>query len=235
MRPEALFVDCYGTLVDGDRPAIRAAVQAVALRTGLDADTVDRAWWERFRGLCAERTGASFGTQRDLEIEAMSDVLRHADRALPQGEVADLLEPLFLYWRTAEPLADAVDFLQHWTGCPVFVVSNTDRADLDRVLPGLPAVAGVITSEDARAYKPDPIVFRHALSTIGVPPDRVIHVGDSWASDVLGASAAGIRAVWLDRSGVPLTEPGPPAAGRVGTLARLARCIAALPDQPGWD
>lgn len=46
-------------------------------------------------------------------------------------------------------------------------------------------------------YKPDPEPFHLALDELGVDADRTVHVGNSHASDVTGAHAAGLRSVWL--------------------------------------
>lgn len=48
--------------------------------------------------------------------------------------------------------------------------------------------------------KPHPEIFRHALELMDVSPERAIHVGDSYQADVLGARAAGIIPVLIDRS-----------------------------------
>ena len=37
-------------------------------------------------------------------------------------------------------------------------------------------------------------------------PEEVIHIGDSLSCDVKGASGAGIKAVWLNRSGREVPE-----------------------------
>jgi len=66
--------------------------------------------------------------------------------------------------------------------------------------------AGVFTSEDARAYKPRRELFELALSKTGLNPDEVIHIGDSISSDVKGASALGIKTLWLNRSGKDVPE-----------------------------
>jgi putative hydrolase of the HAD superfamily len=42
-------------------------------------------------------------------------------------------------------------------------------------------------------------------------------VGDSWAADVAGARAAGVRAVWFNRHALPRPEP----AKDVGELRSL--------------
>lgn len=49
--------------------------------------------------------------------------------------------------------------------------------------------------------KPNPSVFEHALSELGTRKDLAVMVGDSIPKDVDGAIAAGLRAVWVNRSG----------------------------------
>ncbi len=51
------------------------------------------------------------------------------------------------------------------------------------------------------AAKPDPKIFRAALEKANVKAEESVHVGDSLEDDVRGAYQAGIRAIWLDRSG----------------------------------
>ncbi len=45
--------------------------------------------------------------------------------------------------------------------------------------------------------KPAPEPFEVALSTLESSADRAVHVGNSLASDVAGANAAGLRSVWV--------------------------------------
>ncbi len=229
VKPSALFLDCYGTLVAGDRKVIDRVVRTAARRSGIEPALLDRVWLERFQLLCAQRSGASFGSQRDLEVEAMREALTDCGASAPLPEIVAFLEPLFHYWRTAEPFADAIALLRSWTGCPVAILSNIDRADLDQVLTGLPTVAQVITSEDARAYKPDPAFFRYALATTGSAAEQVVHVGDSWESDVRGAAGVGIVTVWLDRAADQPPESDLGNQPRISSLAQLPERIATLP------
>ncbi len=90
---------------------------------------------------------------------------------------------------------------------PLCIVSNADQADLEAALhrlelqvgPGF-HVAAVITSEEARSYKPHPAIFELALARTGWRRDRVVHIGDSLHSDVGGARAAGLRSAWVNRA-----------------------------------
>jgi putative hydrolase of the HAD superfamily len=57
--------------------------------------------------------------------------------------------------------------------------------------------------------KPDRRIFDAAVAAAGVSAGEILHVGDSFASDVKGAVAAGLQAVLLERHG-----PGRPVAVR---------------------
>lgn len=106
-------------------------------------------------------------------------------------------------------------------GLRLVVVSNSDgtvekkierygfRAYFDRVVDS--AVVGV--------RKPDPVIFDYALRGFGIAPERAIHVGDSYASDVLGAQRAGLHAVLLDPGGHWVDWP----CTRLPTFLDLAR------------
>jgi putative hydrolase of the HAD superfamily len=61
--------------------------------------------------------------------------------------------------------------------------------------------AVIMASAYAGCNKPHPGIFRLTLERLGVPPERALHVGDSYKADVLGARAAGLEAILLDRDG----------------------------------
>ncbi len=44
-------------------------------------------------------------------------------------------------------------------------------------------------------------MFRLALARAGCAPSEAVHVGDSWEADYVGATRAGLRALWLNRHG----------------------------------
>jgi putative hydrolase of the HAD superfamily len=55
-------------------------------------------------------------------------------------------------------------------------------------------VAGETTSE----AKPSPQPFLEILRRLNIKPEQAVHVGDSQKTDIKGAKAAGIDAVWID-------------------------------------
>lgn len=77
----------------------------------------------------------------------------------------------------------------------------------------------IVSSVDLGRPKPDPAAFQEALRRLRVPAERAWHVGGAFASDVLGAAAAGLQAVWLVRE--PEPAPGPAPHQRVASLAAL--------------
>jgi len=82
----------------------------------------------------------------------------------------------------------------------------------------------VVSSEDARCYKPAAAMFGAGLATLGLAAHEVLHIGDSLAADVRGARAASIDVVWLNRAGrpVPADLSGLAVAGSlVEVLPRL--------------
>ncbi len=56
----------------------------------------------------------------------------------------------------------------------------------------------IVFSAELGVHKPDRRIFDHTASLLGVPNEDCLFVGDDPESDVAGALAAGMEAVWLD-------------------------------------
>jgi putative hydrolase of the HAD superfamily len=59
----------------------------------------------------------------------------------------------------------------------------------------------VVISEEVRVAKPAPGIYLIACRRAGVRPSDAIYVGDRLEDDALAARAAGLRGIWLNRSG----------------------------------
>ncbi len=57
----------------------------------------------------------------------------------------------------------------------------------------------IILSEEVGFRKPDKAIFQKALSKCNAKPEEAIFIGDSWNSDIIGASDCGIKTAWLNR------------------------------------
>lgn len=74
-----------------------------------------------------------------------------------------------------------------------------------------PHLRAIVVSQRVGAIKPHPRIFEVALEELGGPdPASVLHVGDDWAADVVGARTAGWRVAWLE--GRPPDSPLPTSA-----------------------
>ena len=88
-------------------------------------------------------------------------------------------------------------------GLTVGLVSNMNQSgdELAGSMGLLPYLDFSITSHEAGAEKPHPVIFERALERAGARPEHAVHVGDQLTSDVAGATNAGINPVLLDRDG----------------------------------
>lgn len=85
---------------------------------------------------------------------------------------------------------------------------SNGNADIARV--GLaPLFSFAISASQFGCAKPHPSTFRAAAAAAGVTPAELVHVGDDPHSDVAGARALGVPAVWVNRH----DAPWPPEAG----------------------
>jgi len=69
----------------------------------------------------------------------------------------------------------------------------------------------IIASADIHAQKPSAKAFGVLADELGFEPDRCFYVGDDPKGDIVGAMAAGFRAIWLDHEGkvYPQDLPAP--------------------------
>ncbi|MFD7256743.1 HAD family hydrolase [Streptomyces sp. NPDC059874] len=102
--------------------------------------------------------------------------------------------------------------------------SDGQRAKI-RALGLAPHVDHVFISEELGAAKPSPAAFGAVLSGLGRTARQSVMVGDSPATDIAGAQAAGIRAILLDRTG----RHGDSGVETIAGLADLPRLLASAP------
>jgi putative hydrolase of the HAD superfamily len=80
--------------------------------------------------------------------------------------------------------------------------------------------------------KPDPDIFRKALRMADATPDEAVFVGDSPDHDIAGARAAGIRAIWMNRSGRAWPAALPPPDDEVRDLAEFLALLGVQTLEP---
>lgn len=197
---QGVFLDFYGTVVGGDRQAVESVCQAVidAYRLDLRSGDLARTWGHAYFVAIGALNGHGFRTlteiERDTLIETIAPLVGRVD-------VTPFMEILNDYL-VAPPQFEEVREVLAKVRLPICIVSNADDRELRSAIRhvGL-KFEHVVSSEQARSYKPDSGIFQYALETTGWSADRVVHIGDSLHSDVGGAQPLGLRTVWVCREG----------------------------------
>ncbi len=159
---------------------------------------------------------AALSTPDEIELAIEAYATAFVDRIAVPPEVGPLLARMAARRRLAIcsnwPLAISIDRFVETAGWA-------------------PSLRAVVVSQRVGAIKPDRRIFAAAEAALATPPGSILHVGDDWAADVVGAKRAGWRAAYLtDRpADSPLPGSEPDAAVETDLrIARLADLEAAL-------
>ena len=213
---KALTFDVFGTVVDW-RSSIIEEGRELGRSKGLDVD------WARFADAWRGKYGPSMDRVRRSDIPWQNlDALHRAslDDLLVEFGIEGLSEPekdhLSRAWHRLRPWPDAVPGLTRLRARYVLAtLSNGNVALLVNMAKraGLPWDC-ILSAELARAYKPDPAVYRMAADLLGLPPAQVMMVA-AHAGDLRAAAATGLRTAYVPRplewgpDGTPAESPAP--------------------------
>jgi putative hydrolase of the HAD superfamily len=145
------------------------------------------------------------------------------------GDAAALAAPAFEVFAAArnrvELYADARPALEalarRW---PIVALTN-GNADLQAI--GLAEFfSATVSARSFGVAKPDARIFHEACRLLSVPPNAVLHIGDDWSLDVVGAHGAGLRSAWVRREGEVSVPAGTARADCV--VRDLAELVAWL-------
>jgi len=195
-RFRVLTFDCYGTLIDWES-GILAALGPLLAAHG--KSLADEKLLELYGELEAEAEAGEYQSYRKILEAVARGVGRRLGFEASEREVRSLPESL-KHW---PPFPDTVAALRKLkTRYKLAIVSNTDD-DLFAHTARLLEVPfdWVITAQQAGSYKPSHRNFKLALERIALPPDQVLHCGQSIYHDVIPARALGLATVWVNRRG----------------------------------
>ncbi|MEU2388349.1 haloacid dehalogenase type II [Streptomyces sp. NPDC012461] len=203
---DAVVVDVLGTLVD-EPAGLRAGLRELA--PSLDASGIEKllSLWQRH--IAREQRDVVDGVRPYVPSDVLDlEAARLAADAAGAGDHA-AVAALARAGRRLPPWSDTVAGLALLAErFPVIGLSNASRTALLE----LNAHAGLrwhqaLSAEDARTYKPDPAVYRLAVTVSGRPPERLLMVA-AHAWDLRGAQAAGLRTAYVAR---PVGDPPAPS------------------------
>ncbi len=196
-----LTLDAFGSLLDGGPSQVPAALRRIVEQDtqGLDPRSLRELWRHSIENYFREEPFLSF---REVHRLAIRDIFGRLRISSLVNECVD--EVLDAYGR-AKVYPEVPSVLQEMErDVPVTIVSNMDTKLLLEALQnnGL-AFTFVITSEEEQRYKPSASLFRRAIRYLGLPPAHILHIGDSYAEDAVGASSVGMGFALIQRPGSP--------------------------------
>ncbi len=195
-----------------------------------------------------EQPHAAIRTDPAQVVQAVATALG-ATIVGPAGAAATAYSAAGLESDPPTPNPEAMELLA-WCadrGIPCVLVTNSARraATWEEHLRarGGPVFQQIVSSCDLGCGKPDPRIFLEAARRLGRPAAEILHVGDRWELDVVGAKAAGFgaalyRGLWgrypaglydgapaipEDRSDVPVLESLTVLADEARWALRAAR------------
>lgn len=212
-RPVWITFDCYDTLVEC--PISEVSLDIIGAR----AEGIDR---ERFM---ADFDTLRYETTTHGPYRPYRDVLRDTLRQimeryrLPYREAdGDALVAAVPTWGPFPDVPPALERLRE-AGVKLAIITNSEDALMSRNVAniGVP-IDCVVTAEQARTYKPSPVIFAYALDQLGCEPADVLHVAQGFEYDIVPAHALGWERVWINRYG----KTGNPAYGPYHELPDLS-------------
>ena len=191
--PGALLFDFGGTL-DADGLAWKDRFRR--LFAGVAPEGFDRAFYDADDALVgAVPADLPFADTVRLLAQGVAERLRRPEAAAPVAErfLEDARRALASNGKILERLAERyrLGIVSNFYGNLEFVCRETG---LSRHL------TAAVDSAVLGATKPDPRIFRAALSAVGALPGEAVFVGDSLPRDMAGAKSLGMPHVWV-RSG----------------------------------
>jgi putative hydrolase of the HAD superfamily len=212
-RIEAVCLDVDDTLIDFTTSARKA------LRTMIGRDDL----WPTWQRMTDEHVAKVIAGEMDVETMRRARTrafFADLGTLLDDDKVYELenrrLEEMNHAWSLFDDVVPCLDWL-HAAGLKVAAVTNASGSHQRAKLTDLGIARffdTVVIAGELGAAKPDPEIFHAACDRLDVPSTQTLHVGDRLDVDALGARAAGLHGVWLQRCpaepipglGVPVIE-----------------------------
>jgi len=171
----------------------------------------------------------------EIRYGRMRAVLAKCGR--PNLDARILMEEYFAHYGSHQLLfPGALDCLRK-LGCIIKlgIITNgfvdIQRDKLERT--GLAELVDVVLiSEETGKIKPHPEVFRLALQRLEIETEEALYIGDSYATDIIGAANAGIKTIWFNPRGM---EPTSEYHGKMVENWRTLEQILLSRINGGWN
>ena len=141
--------------------------------------------------------GGDYVTFRTITRRTLDYALGRFGQLLPES----LREAWVDAWDRLTPWPETKDILAviKDRGYAIGLLSNGDRGMIEALAHLLDIdIDHIFSCEEAGYYKPHAAIYRLPLTSLGLSPNRMLHVGTG-PTDIVGAKAAGIPCAWSNR------------------------------------
>lgn len=194
---KSVFIDYMGTIVDERSPEMAEIVRRICKSSNIhDPEQVQRFILDNRRRYEADSYLDTYLTEDEIVTRLIWNMEAQIELRCDPAVLCDLIHS---HWINALVFPDARIFFDRCP-VPIYIITNNGLPYMEQALQhnDLKA-AGVVSADTARAYKPHREIFDDALRISGCAPEEVVHIGDSYDTDVAGARSAGIMPVLLLR------------------------------------
>ena len=194
---KAIFIDYTGTTVMEGGPEMQEVIVRVCKNSAIhDPRELMKIWWELIRSYEAESYKETYVTEDEILDKAFEKLETEHSLRENREELKELVRG---FWSNAPIFSDVKEFFDTCS-LPIYVITNNGIQYVSKAMKKHDLhPAGIVCADMVQAYKPHRELFEKALEVSGCNPEEVIHMGDSYGSDVLGARTAGIRPVLILR------------------------------------
>lgn len=241
-RLEAVTLDLDGTLVDSmadETAATLVIARRLALdNPGIDAQVLVDAYWDAhlrvWAPVLASPPPTTYAGWDPTPVitriweQTLQAAGLNADHSVP-SLVDDWLEMYVGACTLFEDVRPTVAALAAERKLAI-ITNGTTRTQRPKIVAGGfdRMVAHFSIAQEFGHGKPHSEIFLAALESLGVAPECAVHVGDSLYADIGGAKAAGMKAVWINRTGAaPIAGSVTPDAV-ITSMAELPRVLLTL-------
>ncbi len=201
---KAIFMDYTGTILQEDCWQMKEVQRRVcAASTCRDEDTLVARFHVHLKDWETKSVGETY---RDADEVVTCTFQSLGEEIAMTEDIPSLMKLMRSFWADGTFFPDVAPFFA-LCPLPIYIISNNGEGYVARAMGkhGL-TPGGYVCADHVRAYKPAQALFQRALEVSGCAPEEVLHVGDSYDSDVMGARSVGIRPIFLQRKDGPARE-----------------------------
>ena len=198
---EVLTFDCYGTLIDWENGILDAIRPLFAAHSVHMDDGKILALYAEFESMLEASAPIKYKNVLRGVAQKFGEQLGFS----PTESEVDAFANSIKTWR---PFPDTVAALKRLKDrYKLAIISNVDDGLFVFSAHQLQVEFDwIITAEQAGSYKPSMNNFNLAMQRMGIPPEKILHVGASIYHDIIPANALGFTTVWINRKANALGE-----------------------------